>query len=309
MAIFDESETDQEQMESSQRFPMPIRHFFLFAIFLQFAHSLSNAAITSLLRFFKFFIKALGVAFQCEPLVHAADTLPIVLGTVHKMLGTSGDTFEKYVVCRKCHSVYHFEDCINRRGFGGSTSKLCHHIAYPNHPQPSRRTSCDTLLLKTVRNKHGVSLQPFKVYPYRSVRDSIASLVGRPGFLEECEKWHVRSTRVPSSYMGDIYDGCIWRNFNSSSMLEFLGSPFCYLLTLNVDWFQPFERDVYSLGAIYLTIQNLPRNIRYKPENIILVGIMPGPKEASCNINSYLGPLVLELQEAWNSGFCVKSSQ
>ena len=84
--------------------------------------------------------------------------------------------------------------------------------------------------------------------------------------------------------------------------MEFLGSPFCYLLTLNVDWFQPFERDVYSLGAIYLTIQNLPRNIRYKPENIILVGIMPGPKEASCNINPYLGPLVLDLQEAWDSG-------
>ena len=24
-----------------------------------------------------------------------------------------------------------------------------------------------------------------------------------------------------------------------------------------MDWFQPFERNVYSLGAIYLTIQNL----------------------------------------------------
>ena len=88
---------------------------------------------------------------------------------------------------------------------------------------------------------------------------------------------------------------------------DFLKSPFCYMVTLNVDWFQLFERGVYSVGAIYLTIQNLPRSIRYKPENILLVGIMPGPKEAKHNINSYLGPLVAELNEAWKVGLTVMS--
>ena len=66
---------------------------------------------------------------------------------------------------------------------------------------------------------------------------------------------------------------------------------------------------MYSLGAIYLTLQNLPRSLRYKSENIILVGVMPGPKESSLNINSYLSPLVLELQQAWSDGFVVMSSQ
>lgn len=56
-----------------------------------------------------------------------------------------------------------------------------------------------------------------------------------------------------------------------------------------------------------MTIQNLPRNICHKPEYAILVGIMPGPKEASHNINSYLGSLVRELQQAWNEGFTVMS--
>ena len=87
----------------------------------------------------------------------------------------------------------------------------------------------------------------------------------------------------------------------------FLTSPFCYLLTINVDWFEPFQRGVYSLGVIYLTVHNLPRNVRYEPENIILVGVMPGPKKASLNINPYLSPLVLELQQAWNEGFTVMS--
>ena len=74
------------------------------------------------------------------------------------------------------------------------------------------------------------------------------------------------------------------------------------MVTLNVDWFQPFTHTQYSLGAIYLTIQNLPRELRYKEENIILVGLLPGPSEPKRSINSYLAPLVEELNEAWQKG-------
>ena len=45
---------------------------------------------------------------------------------------------------------------------------------------------------------------------------------------------------------------------------------------------------------------NLPREIRYKQENVILVGLIPGPKEPSHTINSYISPLVSELLELWN---------
>ena len=119
-------------------------------------------------------------------------------------------------------------------------------------------------LLKKVRTKSGTSLQPIKIYPYCSLKESIARLAIRPGFLQSCEKWRCRPHVVSSQYLGDIYDGSVWHDFNSSDGFAFLSSPFCYLLTINVDWFQPFERGVYSLGAIYLTVQNLPRNIQYK---------------------------------------------
>jgi len=95
------------------------------------------------------------------------------------------------------------------------------------------------------------------------------------------------------SCLGDIFDGQIWRNVYS----DFLKSPYSYLLCLNVDWFQPFKHTQYSVGAIYLTVQNLPRQERYKVENIILVGIIPGPKEPALPIDSYLHPLINELQE------------
>ena len=60
-----------------------------------------------------------------------------------------------------------------------------------------------------------------------------------------------------------------------------------------------FTRSIYSTGAIYLTIQNLPRSERYKPGNVILVGLIPGPREPKLTVNSYLTQLVEELQEFW----------
>ena len=119
---------------------------------------------------------ALGVAFQCELLLHAAEGIPMGINTVHKPLVTQGNDFLNYVICPKCNSVHSYEDCISRRRYGSSTSKLCQHVVYPNHPQLSRRTPCNTLLLKKVRTKHGISLQPFKVYPYRSTKSSLSYL-------------------------------------------------------------------------------------------------------------------------------------
>jgi len=44
---------------------------------------------------------------------------------------------------------------------------------------------------------------------------------------------------------------------------------------------------------------NLPREISYAQENIIICGLIPGPKEPSYNINSFLEPLVTDLLCLW----------
>ena len=68
---------------------------------------------------------------------------------------------------------------------------------------------------------------------------------------------------------------------------------------LNVDFFQPYKHIQYSLGAIYLTVLNIPRDMRHKTENVILVGLIPGPHEPSHDLNSYLEPLVQDLLRLW----------
>ena len=102
-----------------------------------------------------------------------------------------------------------------------------------------------------------------------------------------------------------MFDGRVWLNFCSDTYANFLCNLFCYLLSMNVDWFQPFTHTEYSLGAIYMTVHNLPCNLRYCQENVILIGIIPGPSEPSISLNSYLTPLVEELKIGWLSGFMI----
>jgi len=45
---------------------------------------------------------------------------------------------------------------------------------------------------------------------------------------------------------------------------------------------------------------NLPLDIRYKPENMYLAGIIPGPKQPSLEtLNHYICPLINDLVDAW----------
>ena len=68
---------------------------------------------------------------------------------------------------------------------------------------------------------------------------------------------------------------------------------------LNIDWFQPFKHRVYSVGFMYLVFMNLPRSIRFKRENVVLLGLIPGPSEPPLNINTYLTPFVVDLLALW----------
>ena len=52
-----------------------------------------------------------------------------------------------------------------------------------------------------------------------------------------------------------------------------------------------------------MVVNNLPRHICYKKENIIILGILPGPTEPKLTMNSFLQPLVDDLQEFWTGVF------
>ena len=78
-------------------------------------------------------------------------------------------------------------------------------------------------------------------------------------------------------YLVDIFVGRIWKEWQHASGKPFLAAPRNYAFMLKVDCFQPFKHSLYSVGALYMVLMNLPWAERFKPENVFLVGVIPGP--------------------------------
>ena len=126
---------------------------------------------------------------------------------------------------------------------------------------------------------------------------SLNTLLQRPNVLQKLDAWKERS--VPDGMLTDIYDGKIWKEFVTINDEPFLSGETTYGLMLNVDWFKPFKRTQYKVGAIYLVVLNFPRSERFLRGNLILVGIIPGPNEPKHVMNTYLAPMIKDLQDLW----------
>ena len=163
----------------------------------------------------------------------------------------------------------------------------------------------EPLLRQVVLKSGHARLYPFNVYCYQSVICNLQRFLQRPEFGVKCELW--RDRRIPDGFLADVFDGCVWKEWQFFSGKPFLAAPRNYAFMLNVDWFQPFKHSIYSVGALYMVLVNLFRAERFKPENVFLVGIIPGPREPKLNINSYLQPLVEELKLLWNDGITVRA--
>ena len=154
--------------------------------------------------------------------------------------------------------------------------------------------------MKTMRSRAGKTfLYPKQVYCFKKVTDSLKDLINKPNFMENCEKWRNRSTQLLHNVLGDCFEGRVWKEFQYVEGEPFLAIPNNFGIMLNIDWFQPPLHGSESIGVIYMVVKNLPREERFKPENLIVVGIIPGPKEPKHHINSFLQP-VDDLIDLWD---------
>ena len=274
--------------------PVPVRILMLFVLLWQAVFHVSDAALAMLVIFLHHFFRVLSALEESNALRVLVNAWPKSVKAIHRAMGIERQNFTQYVVCPKCHSVYELGKCIVTRN-GRKISKLCEHCPFPQQPRSTYRRSCGALLLRSVKTKTGNILRLIKVYCYHILITSLKQLLAKPKMLELCEHWRGRASNLCSDVLGDIYDGQIWKDFQYVNGKPFLAHPYNLLLSLNTDWFQPFTHTAFSVGAIYIVVQNLPRNIRYKPENIILCGIIHGPREPKHTIKSYISPLVEEL--------------
>lgn len=266
------------------------------SVFLNFLHltfHLSERAMSALLLFLRVLLQYIVSVIGGHPVINALlHMFPKSLYSIRKFIKSDCEITE-FVVCPNCDNIYSFADCVTKYR-NEEMSKQCKHIEFPNHKYRSRRSKCNTLLLKQIKVRSKTKLVPRKTFVYRSIISYLRSFVKRKGFLQKCELWRKRV--VPTDTLSDVYDGDVWKDLNYIDGQPFLASPGNFCLTLNIDWFNPFKEAPYSAGAIYLVIQNLPGTERYKLENIMLVGIIPGPKEPK-TMDHYLKPLVGDLNK------------
>lgn len=280
-AVVGNSHTDERDL---------IRWMVIFFLRLQAKFYIPDAALHCLIKFLYVFLSVIGRSSSY--VAHMASVFPRSLYELRNQYQL-GSRFKKMVVCTKCYSVYNQSECAEKVG-SLTKSKKCMYRVFKN----SRSKMCNNVLLKTIELSTGTTiLRPFKVYCYHSLKSALQELLQNSTFVANCDHWRSRAQKAE---LGDIYDGRIWKEFMHFNGTPFLANRYSLALAMNIDWFQPYKLTEASVGAVYLTVMNLPYHLRFKREFLILLGIIPGPREPKRDINSFLRPLVGELLDFWN---------
>jgi hypothetical protein len=205
-------------------------------------------------------------------------------------------------VCTSCHKLHSAKDIIAYQEEGNFAVMNCLHEEFADNPILKRRNKCNNPLSALKKNKNGIIAVPRMLYPKSSIRQQLSMLYQRPGF-EDMLQLSGAQRNSNSNIYSDIYDGRVWKTFPFDDGSSFFTTETAVThlgLLFNLDWFQPFTYTQHSTGALYASICNLPRSERNKPENIIYLGFLPGPKEVGLErINHYLAPIVDEFLELW----------
>ncbi|KAF8511756.1 hypothetical protein JB92DRAFT_3117700 [Gautieria morchelliformis] len=171
---------------------------------------------------------------------------------------------------------------------------------------------------------------PCKILPYALLIHAIQRILLRQGKWEDFQHWRgpgdepgqfpplgeaeqfdLRGIHAP---MHDVYDGWAWgaiqaglerrrggrwgmEDVNVQQVTQrFVSLPCGLVLAINIDWFQTIKGSIHSTGAMYATIINNPRAVRFLEEETILVCVIPGPHEPSLEqINHIIEPFIRDV--------------
>ena len=173
---------------------------------------------------------------------------------------------------------------------------------------------CDTPLLHDPNDSNDGHGTPIKSFVYHHFHDYVASLLAKPGFEDlldkPCDNVMQDLQGVAPSILKDVWDAEFIRTFegpHANTLFVDRQGEGRLLFSLNVDFFNiegnRQRNATTSCGIISCTCLNLPLDIRYKPENMYLAGIIPGPTEPSGDqLNHFLEPLIDELIDSWEKG-------
>ena len=268
---------------------------------LQSMLSISDAILEILLKICCILLNLLHNSLSIEKLGQLCQMFPSSLFTARKIIKLENNVFTKYVSCPSCCTIYNPDDAFKITASGLKESKLCSYVRFPNHTMSRFKEQCGTVLMKSFSSIDGKKtyLYPNRLYCYQPLKQSIQNLISRRDIFHKILQGPQKSTE---GIMLDTIDGNFCKSFCDKNGDLYFDDPRNLGGILNIDWFQPFDNVQHSCGVVYMALLNLPREIRFKFENVIIIGIIPGPNEPKENVNSFLKPLIDDLLTFWDPG-------
>lgn len=205
----------------------------------------------------------------------------------------------QYICCPGCFSLYGPFPEGQEKDYEG-VPLTCHFRLTPSSQLCGHQLLCKAADAKSTKPARRFWYQPLGSWLARFLsRTDVTNALGTG--MAQC-----------SDSMRDIWHGSAFKDFKGPdgkpfTEVQFAGSEIRLIFSMFVDWFNPFGTKQggkhVSFGAIYLICNNLPIHLRYRIENVYIVGIIPGPNEPSgYEINHILRPLIDDLMRAWSPG-------
>jgi len=234
--------------------------------------------------------------------------IPTTVESVLSKFNLEGKT-TIFATCPECHCTYSpsFRPGSNTPSYPATCS---------NRPYPDAEI-CSAPLLEEVVVDGTKSPRPFKPFVVYDFHDYLASLLAQKDLEDVMDKScdeliaSIQKAEPPPDYVSDIFQGEFIRTFEGPTagrlFVDRPGKEGRYLFAFNVDFFNSEGMTIRgastSSGIIAAACLNLPLEIRYKPENMYLAGVIPGPKEPRLTeLNHYMRPVVDQLSDSWERG-------
>lgn len=231
---------------------------------------------------------------------HILKQIPMTVERALTNFHLTGKTV-KYAVCR-CHCTYAptYTDASTVPVY----PERCTHCPTPG-------VECGEPLLEP--GPDGMP-RPKKTFTYHDFKDYLAGLLSRADIEavmdQACNDLQDTINSPHPPLVHNVFEAQFLREFGGpepASLFIDRGEEGRYAFALHVDFFNPEGMNLRgastSCGIISMACLNLPLDLRYKPENMYIAGIIPGPKQPSLeNLNHYIRPLIDDMVDAWERG-------
>lgn len=185
----------------------------------------------------------------CEGSATFKKSIPTLISEYERVNDVTITKFEIMAVCNTCHQLY---------------PEICKCAPKPKECDNDKDANTANNTQNHSQNERYRELIEF---PYSSVIGQIQKFANKPGFLDLI---NTRKTHSPG-VIQSVQDGTVWRDIlKDKDGNVFMNKRNSLMLSLFYDGYTPYSTRRYSSTLVCFAILNLPEDMRFRPENMIL---------------------------------------